>query len=382
MGDGRVARPEPVTVTIARRVAPGREADFESWSAELTSAASVFPGYLGAGMLRPGHVGEPWHVVFRFDNAEHLREWEASPRRAGLLVAGEDLVHSTDVHRITGLETWFALPGRTSPAPPKWKMFLVSVVGIYTLQLVVNLALDPLDLPPPLRIALVACAVTALMTWLVMPPRCPPAAGLAVRAAPALVTDERNAPMPRFLVSGIADMVSDVAAVLREHGATVVEVGDIEHVPQACADAGPGAFDGYVQLPATFTVRGDSAVDRVHHFFSDGVLARFPAITAALPSLTQAARITFVKGVLPPEVSTEDDVAARAALVRVLGHAARADGPKEPRVTVLGSCSTPKEVALTALGRNPEWETVTAGFAGGSYSDWRVELLGMMSAQT
>jgi antibiotic biosynthesis monooxygenase (ABM) superfamily enzyme len=160
---------EPVTVTIARRVAPGREADFEDWSARLTRAASNFPGFLGSGMLRPGHVGEPWHVVFRFDNPEHLRDWEASPSRAELLTEGEDLVHSTHVHRVSGLETWFQLPGRTAPAPPKWKMFIVSVVAIYTLQLVLNLALGSLRLPTALRIALVAIAVTALMTWLVMP---------------------------------------------------------------------------------------------------------------------------------------------------------------------------------------------------------------------
>ena len=38
--------------------------------------------------------------------------------------------------------------------------------------------------------------------------------------------------------------------------------------------------------------------------------------------------------------------------------------------------------AMEALGRNPEWESLTDGFAGGSYADWRVELLGLMSAQT
>ena len=67
--------------------------------------------------------------------------------------------------------------------------------------------------------------------------------------------------MPRYLVSGIAELVSDVAAVLREHDAEVVEVDDIDDVPRACAEAGPGAFDGYVQLPASFTVQGDTAVD-------------------------------------------------------------------------------------------------------------------------
>jgi antibiotic biosynthesis monooxygenase (ABM) superfamily enzyme len=162
---------EPVTVTVARRIAPGREADFEEWSADLTRAASVFPGYLGAGMLRPGHVGDPWHVVFRFDSAEHLATWESSPERRTLLTAGEELVHSTDMHRISGLETWFALPGRTAPAPPRWKMFVVSAGAIYVLNLLVNLAYgwSVAKWPVPPRLAVVSVPVTALMTWVVMP---------------------------------------------------------------------------------------------------------------------------------------------------------------------------------------------------------------------
>jgi antibiotic biosynthesis monooxygenase (ABM) superfamily enzyme len=167
--DGPPARPDPVTVTIARRVAPGREADFEVFSSALTRAATKHAGFLGAGMLRPGHVGDPWHVVFRFDSPEHLHGWEFSAERAALLAAGEDLVNSTDVQRVTGLETWFALPERTAPAPPRWKMFAVSVVAIFVLQLLFNVALGPLDLPVVLRVALVAVAVTAIMTWLVMP---------------------------------------------------------------------------------------------------------------------------------------------------------------------------------------------------------------------
>jgi hypothetical protein len=188
--------------------------------------------------------------------------------------------------------------------------------------------------------------------------------------------------MSHFLVSGMAELVARVASVLRENGSTTVEVPDIKDVPGACADAGAGAFDGYVQLPATFTVQGGTAVERVHHFFADGVLARFPAVAAAVPALTTQARITFVMGVLPPEVSTDADVAARAALVRVLAHAARADGPDGLRVSVVGSGSTPKEIAATAMGRNREWESLPDETAAASYSDWRVELLGLMSIET
>ena len=158
-----------MTVTVARRVAPGREDEFEQWSAELTRRAAHFPGFLGAGLLRPGHVGEAWHVVFRFDSPAHWEAWERSAVRVEHLDVGDEFVHATDMHRVSGLETWFALPGRTAPAPPRWKMFLVSLAAIYALQLGFNVLVTPLGLALPLRIALVTVGVTLLMTWLVMP---------------------------------------------------------------------------------------------------------------------------------------------------------------------------------------------------------------------
>lgn len=163
--------PEPVTVTIARGVAVGREDDFARWSEELTALATQFPGFLGAGMLRPSRPGDPWHVIFRFDSAAHLVDWESSPERAGWLAQGEDLVESTAVQRVSGLETWFSLPGRTAPAPPKWKMFLVSGTAIYLANVLLTLSYGGWihDWPVPIRVALLSFPVTAIVTWLVMP---------------------------------------------------------------------------------------------------------------------------------------------------------------------------------------------------------------------
>ena len=165
-------RGEPVTVTIARQVAPGREPEFEAWAADLTRAASRFDGFLGAGLLRPARVGQDWHAVFRFDSAEHLAGWERSDVRAKLLAAGDDLMRTTGVQRVTGLETWFELPGRTAPAPPRWKMFTVSALAIYSLNVLLNLLLGGVlaSWPLALRLAPISGSVTALMTWVVMPP--------------------------------------------------------------------------------------------------------------------------------------------------------------------------------------------------------------------
>ena len=162
----------PVTVLVARRVVPGKEVEFEKWASELTRAASSFDGFLGAGLLRPGHVGELWHVVYRFASADELARWEQSQTRSELLAHGEQVMSTSHERRMTGLETWFEVPGRTAPAPPRWKMFLVTSVVIFVLQLMLNLVLyrvvsAPIALVP--RVALISFSVSALMTWVVQP---------------------------------------------------------------------------------------------------------------------------------------------------------------------------------------------------------------------
>ena len=163
---------EPVTVLVARRVRPGKEVEFERWASELTRAASAFDGFLGAGLLRPGHVGELWHVVYRFASSDELARWEQSGTRAELLAHGEQVMSTTHERRMTGLETWFEVPGRTAPAPPRWKMFLVTSIVIFVIQLMLNLVLyrmvsSPIALVP--RVALISFSVSALMTWVVQP---------------------------------------------------------------------------------------------------------------------------------------------------------------------------------------------------------------------
>ncbi len=159
-----------VTVTVARHVHPGREADFERWADRLTAEASTFPGFLGSGRLRPS-VGEDWHVVYRFDSPEHLHAWEKSAARDKLLAAADELMETVAVQRVTGLETWFSLPGKVTTPPPKWKMFLVSGVVIYLLQIIEYSVFGPLvgHWLLPLRLLTMSFPVTAVMTWLVMP---------------------------------------------------------------------------------------------------------------------------------------------------------------------------------------------------------------------
>ena len=67
--------------------------------------------------------------------------------------------------------SWFEVPGRTAPAPPRWKMFVVTSIVIFVLQLMLNLLLrqvaSPIALVP--RVALISFSVSAMMTWIVQP---------------------------------------------------------------------------------------------------------------------------------------------------------------------------------------------------------------------
>ena len=162
----------PVTVTVARRVTPGREREFEDWYDGIIGAASRHSGFLGAGILHPHTAGHDWHVVYRFSDTAALGAWEASAERARWLARADDLIEEeTGVQRVSGLETWFAMPGRTAPAPPRWKMFLVTLAAILPLVLLMNLAVLPVIGGWPLvaRTFVFSGTLTGLMTWVVMP---------------------------------------------------------------------------------------------------------------------------------------------------------------------------------------------------------------------
>jgi antibiotic biosynthesis monooxygenase (ABM) superfamily enzyme len=116
-------------------------------------------------------VDQDWHVVYRFADPQALQRWETSPERTAWLRKADDLVEETGIERVSGLETWFSLPGRTAPAPPRWKMFLVTLAAIVPLVLLMNLTVLPRlsDWPLIARTLVFSGSLTGLMTWLVMP---------------------------------------------------------------------------------------------------------------------------------------------------------------------------------------------------------------------
>ena len=188
--------------------------------------------------------------------------------------------------------------------------------------------------------------------------------------------------MTSVLVSGAQLVVSPLADALRSRGADVTEVVDLDEMPAVCAKAGPGAFDSYVQLPSTFQMAGETAVDRVHHFYAHGVLARFPALGAAVQALKPDASITFVLAQLPAEVASKDDRQARLSLTRVLSHAACADATGATfSVSVLHSDATFEDILAASLGEAADRRGLDQ-LSHLDYADWRVEVMGLAALET
>lgn len=164
---------EPVTITVRRKVRPGREAAYEAWLKRMTEGATRdFPGYLGAEFHRPGPDGI-YRSVFRFDSLTHLEAFERSDFRAAMLAEGADLFAADAAwERMTGLEFWFdPPPGTRVPQPSPHRISLVLIAVVFVLVLALNLILGPLMAGWLLasRLLLTVSIQVTLMTYVIMP---------------------------------------------------------------------------------------------------------------------------------------------------------------------------------------------------------------------
>ncbi|VUZ27565.1 Uncharacterised protein, partial [uncultured Comamonas sp.] len=170
--------PRAVTVLIARRVQPAAVAAFEAAMQGMLAAAEGFPGHLGGQLVPPQEAGdgaEPllYHVVFAFDNEAHLAAWQVSTQREHWLQ--QVLPHTVgtqQLHRVTGLDYWFAAPNSTTrAAPPRWKVAVVTWLGIFPTVLLLFLTVAPLlaDWTLVPRVLVITLLVVVIMTWGVAP---------------------------------------------------------------------------------------------------------------------------------------------------------------------------------------------------------------------
>jgi uncharacterized protein len=165
----------PVTVLVTRRVRRGRAPEFERLMAGMQAAAASFPGHRGGFLIPPEQAEQGcYRVLFAFDTEAHLQDWTQSGERQGWLRRIADVTHGDAAMRVlSGLETWFELPvARTKRPPPRWKMAIVTWMGIFPLVLLTSHTIAPALgrlVHPLLATSIVTALITVAMTWVVMP---------------------------------------------------------------------------------------------------------------------------------------------------------------------------------------------------------------------
>lgn len=167
-----------VTVAITRSTDPGRTGEMIAWMRAGTTLVEGFPGFLGAGWVRPVLNSTDWHMLYRFADADTLRAWEESPQRRWWLSSAQGMVAHTRVERRTGIEGWFDPPRERqvdepapAAAPPRWKQAVAIWLGFFPLSLLAAVSLGPLldGLAVLVRTLVTTLCLTPVMTYVVLP---------------------------------------------------------------------------------------------------------------------------------------------------------------------------------------------------------------------
>jgi len=157
---------------VSRKIKQGQEEAYEDWQRRLIQAMRKFPGYMGVTTLSPeGADSDLRYLICRFDNKADLDSWEKSDIR-NILVDEVKNYSIQHYEKSTGMETWFTLPNmKAVKAPPKWKMFLVTLLAAYVVSFVARLLLAPyLDSWPLFTSNFVYVSIlVAMLTYFAMP---------------------------------------------------------------------------------------------------------------------------------------------------------------------------------------------------------------------
>ncbi|MEO1334785.1 MAG: antibiotic biosynthesis monooxygenase [Myxococcota bacterium] len=164
---------DAVSVVVRRRIHPERQDEFEKWLAGIIEAASKFEGHQGAQVLRPPHPEtQDYVLLFRFATPAQLAAWRGSETAKDWLARGEVFTRALHIEQLSGLEFWFRVPSSAGRRPPpKYKMVVATVLGLYPLILYVApiLASNLQMFSRPLATLVSTLCMVLLMTYAVMP---------------------------------------------------------------------------------------------------------------------------------------------------------------------------------------------------------------------
>lgn len=163
---------DSATMVFARKVERGKHEQYEEWLRSVSRATSGFDGYRGTTIIRPATDRAEYVAIVQFDTSEHLDLWLRSDERNRCLDdLGKIGIESEEITSLAGLEHWVSHTGNLQAPPPKWKMAIIILVGLYPIVFIQGLVLDPLLAPlsGPLSLLVSLAISVSVMVWLVLP---------------------------------------------------------------------------------------------------------------------------------------------------------------------------------------------------------------------
>ncbi|MBI3869172.1 MAG: antibiotic biosynthesis monooxygenase [Verrucomicrobia bacterium] len=161
----------PIHIAISRRVRPGCEAEFQAALREFFRVSFAHSGVWGASMLTPppGSDSREYGILRTFAGETERDAFYESPMFKAWEERARTLTEGEPVYRqLHGLEAWFRAPRNP---PPRWKMAVATLLGVYPVSLLIGVVLSPAlrQLPLALNLFVVSAIIVGLLTWVVMP---------------------------------------------------------------------------------------------------------------------------------------------------------------------------------------------------------------------
>lgn len=164
---------EGIVRVVRRRAKPGCEEAYEALIRAMFAQARQFPGYVSMQLIPPDSSGGEYQIIQQFASEADLDNWTSSNERALWQKRLRPVADNDPEYRLlNGLDAWFApaeIPAHKPP--PRWKMTIVSWLGIFpTVAILLWLVAPALShLPFLIRTGIFTALVAIAMSYVVMP---------------------------------------------------------------------------------------------------------------------------------------------------------------------------------------------------------------------
>ncbi len=159
--------------SLVLRVRPGCETAYETLQAGLLEETRRFPGFKGEKVMRPTDPDRPeYTVTLHFENGEAKERWSRSEERRQWVEGMEALADTPVITILSGLETWFTLPGdgHTKTAP-RYKTAFVVWIAIFPTVLVLSILVSrlPFEMSQVASVLVITAVTVPTAVYILLP---------------------------------------------------------------------------------------------------------------------------------------------------------------------------------------------------------------------